>query len=53
MKTGRLHIRVDPRIAEGAKAYAKKKRLTVNALVEAYLRALLLEDQRATDAEQV
>jgi hypothetical protein len=43
-KTGRLHIRVSPELAENIKAYADRHKSTLTELVEMYFRKLLAEE---------
>lgn len=54
-KEGRLHLRLDGKMAEDIKMYARRRGLTVTALVQQYFVTLLEEEKgsKVFDAEQV
>lgn len=53
MKDGRIHIRVEKKIADRMKKYAEEHHTTVSAIVEQYFVRLLHEDLMSKDAEQL
>jgi len=55
MKAGRLHLRLDEKVVEDIKEYAKRRGVTLTVLVQQYFVALLDEEKgsKTFDAEQI
>lgn len=54
LKEGRLHVRLDDKLAKDIKEYAKRRGTTLTVLVQQYFIALLDEERgKVFDAEQV
>lgn len=55
MKTGRLHLRVDPKLRLEVLKICKKRKVSLTRTVEDFFRALVEEDKKKQiiDAEQV
>ena len=52
-KEGRLSLRIEAALLERIRAYADRKHITLTTLVEAHFAALLEEEERVVDAEQI
>lgn len=55
MKDERINIRLDSKLAQQIKSYAKRQHTTVTALIERHLRDLLEQERLKSvhDAEQI